>query len=517
MIKIKEKRLGKKHIAIIITAALLALLIAAYAIINAILPTLTPDEQSGEQTNPPEVLSGEAVYGNMGVVYPYVNPGSIVSIHVVSHEDEFMMSKPKDSEGNRLSYFIFSYKDPLDGIVKAYLPSIVDEDADFDYTDLYAIEQSNTLGVYKIEYLQAAIAALYFDNRIVLSADATEKEKQLNRYGLSKEDRESITFEYLNSEGIIETRTLYVGNKLITGVGYYFMLDGRDFVYTSNASDTLSYALGGFESFITSRIISAEVDGDKGAAPYHTNEYSQWTSKYHDTLGSLVPQKGEVVVKADYIQPIYEDISGESNSVAGLGTGYRTAGVSDVTFDLSYLKKSPEFSTLINSLVGKEVGPLDEKKTVTVITNLNEATLFTKDGEKESGIYEYTIYSIEALLTENGDLSAEGTAITSTGKIKVEYSYSIDGTRPCKENSHAVIDLSASAAIPDEVKNSLIAAGVGSLDSPLTFTVKYTENNVTERRIQYVISNIRICQNRMYRCCDLSAGEMSAEHYCRNE
>lgn len=488
MIQKKMKRFGKKHIAVIITALTLALLIAAYVIISAILPTLSKDEETDKDT-PPEVLAGEAVYGNLAVIYPYVAPSSLISVAVESHEDVFMMTKPKDSDGKRLNYFIFSYKDPIDGSKKVYLPAIVDEDADFDYTDLYAIEQGNTLGVHKIEYLSAAIGALYFDNRIALSADTAERTAQLNRYGLGEEERETITVEFAKEDGSVGKHVIHIGNKLITDVGYYFMLEGRDFVYTSTASDMLSYALGGFEKFITSRIISAEVEGDKGAAPYHTGEYSQWISKYHSTLGSLVPDKSEVVVRADYIHPIYSDISGEGDQVTGKGTGYRHSGSEDITFDLSDLGRTPEFTALINSLVGKEIGELQEKKTVTVITDLNTATLF--DAEKNTGIYEYTIYRIEALLTDEGDLSADGTVIPQGGKIKVEYSFTVDGKSPSSERSHAIIDLSENSVISDEVKNALIAAGVGELDEPITIgSVKYTEDNVKERRIQYVISNI---------------------------
>ena len=114
MIQRSKKRFGKKHISILVTALTLALLIAAYAIISAILPTLTKDEEP-EKATPPEVLEGEAIYGNMSVIYPYVAPSSLISVAIDSHEDVFMMSKPKDSDGKRLSYFIFSYKDPIDG------------------------------------------------------------------------------------------------------------------------------------------------------------------------------------------------------------------------------------------------------------------------------------------------------------------------------------------------------------------------------------------------------------------
>lgn len=486
MIQEKANRINKKRLSIIITAAVLILLIVAYAILSAILPGLSLG--SSDRKDPPEILDGEAVYGNMPVIYPYLKKDNITSVTVGSHVDTFSMVKPTGDDGKHLDYFVFYYEDP-NGDLAVYMPEISDKDAEFSYSDLYAIELSDGRGVQKIEYLMAAIGALYFDERILLSDIATEKNEQLNRYGLGREDRETVIIKYLNSEGKELEHKLYVGDKLITGVGYYFMLDGRDYVYTSTASNTLSYALGGFEGFLNSRIVAAELTGDNGAAPYHTNDYRQWTSSYHNTLGDIIPTRVDVIVKADYVQPIYADITDESDEVIGKGTGYRYSGYKDVTFELSSLSSS-EFERLVAALVGKAVGDLPAEESVTVVTDMNEATLF--DPETGKGVYEYTIYAIESVITDKGEITAEGSAVSADSLIKVEYSFALDGVSGSSERCHAVIDLSAESVISSEIKSQLVAGGVGALDSPITFTAKYTKDNVKTRKIEYIITDISL-------------------------
>ncbi len=500
MIQKTNKKFGKRYIAIAATALTLVLLIVAYIVINAILPGLLPGEEES-QTDPPEIIAGEAIYGNRATIYPYLSPEEILAVQVDKYlkdeesdetvKDSYMMSKPKDDEGKRSDFFIFSYQDPKTEEKKVYYPDILYEDANFKYTDLYAVEKSNSLGVRKIDYLCAAIGALYFDERITLPVDPTEKAQSLNRYGLSESERETIFITYLDTDGTEKVHTLFIGNKLISGSGYYFMLAGRDCVYTSYSSDTLSYALDGFEGFIDARIIAAEVDGDKGSAPYHTTEYSQWTSKYHTvTPGSseilTIPAGTDVVILANYLQPIYGTIEGEADTVLGHGTGYRPSGFETVTITNS----SSAMKKLLASLVGKNVGSFTEDHIYTALIDMNTATLYNE--EKNTGVYEYTIHSIESIVTDSGDITAVGTAIPEGAKIKVEYSYTLDGKRICDENSHAVIDLSKSSALEESIKDELRAAGVGPLSSAKTFTVKYTKDNAGLRKLTLVISQISL-------------------------
>ncbi len=499
MIQKKDIKFGKRYIAIAATAIALVLLIVSYLVINAILPGLLGGTDKDEPT-PPEIIAGESLYGSMATIYPYIKPDSILAVKVTKNlkdgqtgeavKDIYMMSRPEDGEGKPLDYFIFSYNDPKSEEMKVYYPDILYEDASFSYSDLYAVEQSTGLGARKIDYLCAAIGALYFDERIALSSDEKTKASELLRYGLSEEDREVISLMYLDENGKEQYHTVYVGNKLITGVGYYFMLAGRDYVYTSTASENLSYALGGFEAFIDARIIAAEGENDKGAAPYHTGRYDQWTSKYHTVIpGSgeilTVPAGVDIVINTDYIQPIYADIEGESEDAPGCGTGYRPSGSGNLT-----VSSSGALKELVSALVGMNVGSFSKSFVYTLVLGMNSAVLF--DGESGKGVYEYTIKSIESIVTKDGDITETGTGIPEGGKIKVEYSYTLDGKAPSREICHAVIDLSKDSAIPEDIRSALQSASVGELSSPLTFEVKYNEDNAGDRKMTCVISDISL-------------------------
>ena len=483
MIQIRKKQMDKKNLAIVITSAVLAALIVAYAVLSLVLPTLTGNGSGG--TEKPSISDGEAYYGDRAVVYPYLKSSNILYIAVGDEEEEdyFCLQRPESKDGY-LDYFYFLYKNS-DNELQPYMPDIAYEDANFSYTGLYAQEGG---AAYRTDYLCAALGALYFEERITLTGN--NKEAQLNRYGLGEDERRQVKIIYLDSDGKKQEHILYIGDKLISGYGYYFMLDGRDCIYASAASDTLSYALDGFESFLHSRIIASELSGDNGAAPYHTNDYRQYTSSYHSTLGLLVPGGVDVVVKADYLQPIYTDAKDEANDITGKGTGYRHSGYKDFTFTLSTLN-SDEFSRVISFLVGNKIGGFESEQVVTVVTDMNEAVLY--DAERRVGNYKYTITKIEAVLTDGADISAAGTTITHGSIIKVEYLYTLDGERLCSEPSHAVIDLANSPAIPQTVKDSLVAAGVGELSESeqIEFSVQYTKDNTKQREIKYIITDIR--------------------------
>ena len=154
------------------------------------------------------------------------------------------------------------------------------------------------------------------------------------------------------------------------------------------------------------------------------------------------------------------------------------------------LSASAEFKRLIKALVGKAIGEFPEDKTVTVVTDMNEAILYDQTSQK--GVYSYTIYSIESLLTDDGEISVAGTAIPRDGLIKVEYSFTVDGVLASKERSHAVIDLGVESAIPEDIKSQLIAAGVGELSSSVSFDIRFNKDNVKTRKIEYVITDISL-------------------------
>ena len=305
------KKLTKKHIYIIITSLILALLITAYIIINALFNSGAiggGDAGSGSVGGVTYDESiGESHYLGTPTVYPYVKKNNITKISVKSHVDDFVMQRPqKKDSGEYLSYFIFRYKDTDSGEYVDYMPNIAFTGEKFNYDSLYAVETSDGLNATKIEYLCAMIGALYFQNKVELKADT--RDEQLKMYGLDSEHREVVEIDYLDEDGNEKKHTVYIGDKLITGAGYYFMLDGREMIYASAQSDRLSTMLSGFEKLISSRIVAASYGMDGSYEPYLTTGYKQWTNTYTDTEGKL-PTADSLVISTPSAYAVYDATS----------------------------------------------------------------------------------------------------------------------------------------------------------------------------------------------------------------
>ncbi len=483
MIQVKKKKFGKKELGIVICASVLLLLIVGYAVINSL---INAGVFNGNANNggssvsaPTDIREGESVFNNHGVVYPYLPKSNILSVTVQSHNDSFIMRRPgTDEEGKYEGYFVFYYEKD-NGELDVYYPDILTEEPDTSYTSFYSIEGSDGLNAYKIDYLCAAIGALYFDNRI---EPEENRAAQLNRYGLTAEKRETIFIDYLDEKGEKQSYKLFVGDKLITGRGYYFMLEGRDYIYTSVSGDTLSYLLGDFESFLHSRIVAEGLPTDSLYEPYLTSDYKQWTNTYHSMnnggLGMHVAKDSEVVIYADLLTPKYES-DGDSN----IGDGYDRNGYSVDLVDLKYVSGRPEFERITALLLANPVGSYEGNEILaTVVTNINEAVL--------GKTYSYSIYGIESVLTDDAEYTETGYPVGDNDLIKVNYAAQLDGEPVSDEECHAVIDLN-DPLIPEDVRAALREARVGDYLN-LGYDVTYTEENSVMRDMKLVITDINI-------------------------
>lgn len=481
MIQVKKTKLDKKHLAIIITASVLVLLIVAYAIISTLITSgLIGDSGNTNSKNPPEILEGEAILNNRGIVYPYISSADIISIAVGSKDpekDSFLMTRPIKDDGNYESYFAFFYND-RDGNSVAYYPPILSKDSNTEYTDFYSIENSDGLNAYKINYLCAAIGALYFDERINPEED---KDAQLARYGLDEDNRDTIIIQYVDSEGMQREHKVYVGDSLITGVGYYFMLEGRDYIYTSEASERFEYLLGDFESFLHSRVIAEGLPSDGIYEPFLTTDYKQWTNKYYGMdnghKDEHVAPGSQVIVEADVISPIYLPDDKKTDG----SNGYRHTGYTVDAIDLAYIDGQPQFERLIKALKSNTIGSYENNEiVVTVSTNANAAE-FDK-------VYKYVIRSVESVLAEDKEYFESGYAVGSNNTLKVTYDYYIDGEQKNDEICHGIINISD---MPEGIQSTLKNASVGeNLD--LEFEITYNEQTAIERTIQLFITEISI-------------------------
>ena len=477
MIINKKTSLGKKQLAIIITSSVLALLVIAYVIIAALIGAASG---GGDGTAPPEILEGEAVYGTSAVAYPTFYESDIQEIVVQSHNGTFSMKRPDEK-----SSFIFYYVDD-DGQTRPYYPDIASSEGSFDYTDLYAKDQTENLGMYKISYLANALGYMYFGQRIYLSSDSAVRAAELDRYGLSVEEREGIEVTYLDAEGKEQTHVIFIGDKLVSGVGYYFMVNGRDYVYTG-VNNRFDYALGGFESFLHTRLVAEGLAEDGLYEPYLTSDYRQWKNKVfsnsrddEDGIFDSVAAGSEAVGVGALYTSVYDGEERED--------GYTVTSKRAMSVDLSEIAAYPEYERLVATLTGKALGSYSDKIVATVITD----TLEIDFGEAETVTYSYKVTAVESVLTANGEyITAE--ALSASGEsarlVRVTYDLYLGGEKQNPYPYHGVIDL-GDTTVPEQARIALMGCGIGAAD--VSFDVNYDKQTASTREYAYVISEIAL-------------------------
>ena len=485
----KKTWLGKKQLAIIVTASVLAFLIIAYAIIAAVM-NATASNPDDEVAQAPEILDCESLYGNNPIAYPMFYESAIKKIVVNSHKGAYSMERTDISNP-----FVFYYED-VNGETQIYYPEICAAEPGFEYTDLYAIEQSDGMDMYKISYLASALGVMYFKNRIPLKTDAADtaaRAEELDVYGLSSDERQGIEVTFLNSEGKEQTYVIFIGDKLISGVGYYFMIQGRDYVYTGT-NNRFDYALGGFEGFLHTRLVAEGLEEDGIYEPFLASDYKQWVNRVYsntrddeDGIFDSVIAASTVVGRGTLDAPIYinDELSDDTPDGYLLGTSKL------LSFDLAELAKHSEFSRVVSALTGKALGAYPDKIVASVIYD----TLEIDFGEEQTATYTYHVTAIESILTANGEYTADE-AFAASGEartmVKVTYDLYLGTEKQNEAARHAIIDLS-DVTVPAEALTALSSAGIGAAD--ITFDVTYDKETATSKTYTYVISEIAlICE-----------------------
>lgn len=484
MISVNKTKIDKKYLSVIVTASVLAFLIIAYVVINAISGIAAGTNQGG--STPPEIMDGEGIYNNTATVYPYISKSQIISIAVMGHNDSFVISRPQVEKENTYESYFMLYRGDENDKLTPYFPDILTLENGISYTSFYSSDGVDGLNIYKIDYLCAAIGALYFEQRILPEED---RESQLARYGLDPESRETIYFSYLDSDKNLKEHKIFVGDKLISGVGYYFMIEGRDHIYASSQSERLNYLLGSFESLIKPNLVAPGAESDGIYEPYLTTDYKQWTNKYYGISNGgegLYPSDDSYVIAyADIIETIYD--SNDSSA----GDGYRNSGYYTLEFDLRTLSLRDEFKPLVSALKNNTVGNYDSSEIfATVVHNTNEAVL--------GKTYTYKIYELEGVINDSGEYYEEGYSAFGSDLVMVKYYLYIDDKEISAEPCHAIIDLSKESVIPQNVKETLQNAKVGDQftgNNLLAFDVVYTEENAVCRTLDFVITDIEVIWN----------------------
>lgn len=496
MIQVKKNRKSKSILAIIITSAVLALLVAGFVVVSILLKTKTE----------PQTPIGP---GSTHSLYTPIGTNRIQSFGIDAHEG-YIGAELKDG-----TYYLFYENE--NGEKVRYLPAICFSEPGFKYESLYAVTDDG-MNVYKFSYVLYAISNASYDSKISLTAseNATSREEklaayeeQLKAYGLDKDSRETVTFTYTVPTTDPETgktkdetkeMTLYIGNKLVTGIGYYLKLSGDVFegeerdsadstVYISSGAENFKYALTGFNDFVAPRVIMAGnlSNGDENITPQYTPSYKQWKNTVYDRAGDVVKEKTKVIVTANTISSPYamSEVEGGGKMTVG-ENGYSSVFDRETEIDLEYIAEREEFSSLINALVGKEVrDDYNYSLTSTVIFNGNVAVT--------DKTYSYKIYEIESFVDADGNShpTADG---GNNFYVKVRYSCTLDGKEvkysgADADKLHAIIDLT-DERVDESVRLSLLGGQVGVLSSPLEFNVSYSSANseatVTEIRIKHV-------------------------------
>lgn len=495
MRKIEKFKLNKTHITLIVVASVLILSLLGYIIASAVAKHM----ESNEPYTPPDTIEGEDTYLGLTVAYPVIKESEILSILVKNSTGIYDLTRWPDENG---SFWLgYGTGDEIENMVQ-YIPPIVSEDSGFDYESLYAIETNDGYGrIYLLTYMCTALGSPYFTERIELpSADTeegkTERDNMLRDYGLTLSEATTVSFAYAtkDSEGEVATEgehTLVIGDRAISGSGFYYMVDGRNYIYYTH-TNYFEYALKGFHTFIKGMLVSEGLDIDGTYGPYLTTSFIEWVREMHNTEGDAVVDGAHIVAKGDVSVPIASGAEYNPES-----DGYEREYGETLTIDLEELKVRADYDRISDILIGKNVGVYYDDKTgegekivLTLLDALSLTDVGSLDFKSEDSLtYTYTVHAIESILTDSGEIFTEGSEVSPTDRIKVSYSLKVGGVSQNENILHAVLDLS-SETLPASAKTALSEAKVGELESDITFDIVYTAKNALNCKEKLIITAI---------------------------
>lgn len=440
----------------------------------------------GSETVIPEIMDGESLKYNQTIAYPEVDSNSIQFISIENSTGTFYFLRPETEEGSdEIKNFEIYYVD-ASGKTQMFYPEICEEDASFSYDSVYAVEMGDGFKMIpKLTYLCSALEVAYFDERITLSSDAEERKRELDVFCLSPEKAHYISFMYYDEQGKEQNHRVAIGDASLSGRGYYFMIDDRDYVY-STSSSYYAYALMGVADFVQPYIVAAGLSDDNGFGPYLVKNYYQWLGEMHETDGEEVTAGSRVIAYADLLTPaLYSSEDATSD-------GYLSDGFALMEFNLSELAENSSYARLVKALIGKKVdkkGASSENFKVTVSAFMAASKLV--DLSKSASVrYEYRVTEIEAILGDGEDITLHGTPLDGATLIKIKYDLYVDGEKVYDCPAHAVIDLSDEVFMADGFADTIRSLSVGELSETVSFTVDYTADNAVKKEIRYIVEEI---------------------------
>ena len=484
MKKIEKFKLSKNQFTLIILASVFVLLLAAYLIISAVMAGI---ENESDPTDPPyyDASVGETLYLGNAVAYLPIENREILSVFVTSKEGDFLIKRWPDDNGS----FMIWYDNDGDGNgeIAEYNPPIAGKENDFDYESLYAVATDDGIGsIYLLTYLCASLNSPVISERIALPKAVDEESTAkrnliLKNYGFEAGKTVGISFDYLDRDvenAVKDTHTVMLGGRALSGSGFYYMVDGRDYIYYTS-SNYFEYATRGVSAFVKGTLVSGGLDGDSTYEPYLTPDFKEWVNTQHKKdenalIGPTVEAGSTVVAKGEIFELDPEKTG-----------GYSVLSDKTLSFDLNALKDHPDFDSIVKALVGKEVG-YDYSSSPIVIT------LTDREGEKRlisfssdaPKTYVYTVTGIEAVLTDEGETSAPGTPVLNNSRIKITYTYSVNG-EAVEGVYHGIVDLGENAAFRD----ALSGLAVGALSENVAVCVDYTKDTAYSVSRRLIVSS----------------------------
>ena len=493
------RKRNKQKTQLIVLLSLLAL-VGALIVTAIFLSKATAPSDGTEPTPELDLRDGEGSYLSYATAYPTLEEDDMMSIEVQNEEGRYVIARP-----NGQGSFSFVYYDE-EGNQHIYYPDILLEEDGLVYDDLYAkVTGDGYDRIPVFTYLTSALRHPYFDARIELDADADKRKEQLETYGFPENESEkkiivlSYGESYTKEDGTTAwpKHKIEIGSKTVSGSGYYYRVDDRDYIYVTNEYNYFNYALIGIEEFINPVLVTAGLDNNQHAlyAPYLTPSYRQWINEVHSvsdadpfpTDKEELKSISSIIADVEVYLPAYTVEDKES-----VTDSYEWSKVNDFSFDSFEYNENSLYEYFLSAISGRTK------------TDGGFSQSFISErlvrGEKS---YRYKILAIEGFITENGD-SVEGTVGADTRYVKVLYEYYIngeelsanivyntvtaaDGTTTVKEERvpfHGIIDLKT---LSEEgiSADALIGKGVGTLDTPIEISVDFKKGTATEDGYSY--------------------------------
>ena len=433
-----KKKINPKLVISLILLASFAVLLTASILVNV----LSGGESGGVSSKPElPILEGESSYGKFNLAYPQIAEEDVQYISVSDKANSFEVARTDDSKSLLLVYTNEK------GERETYYPNILGTDESVDYSSLYAIDQTDGLGmVPAISYLCSAVGLTTFQARIPLSSDPEERYAQLASFGLTSNERVSVSVSFtVEGEEKEQRHTIHIGKQNISGAGRYYIVDEREYVYCS-ATSYMEYALRGFVSFVKPYIVTEGISGDESLlAAYLTQDFSEWKNTVHDKEGDVVVEDSRVIAMVQEVKP-YDYPMGYLPNPGERVDGYEYGRLEERILDLKLNESKPDYIKMMNALVGKTNGVYyDELNPDSTEDDMLRYT-FTSPlksidfKDKESIRYDYEIIAIEAIITDEREIIDTGTPVGDNTLLKITYNYTVDGKAVTEYTSHALID-----------------------------------------------------------------------------